>query len=114
MERISRTTVETLTPADVDEVDLVLPDWAREVVLHVLPIDSGTTPDASSVDLLYRVGDDYVAVAGSSPTSCPENQDTTIARSNAPGVVRVQITNGATPPDGGVVLELWAARAGGV
>lgn len=113
MEKIKLETIATLTPSNTDSIVFTLPAGFVSWTILVTPIDdeAGPTPDDPTVTLHYAVGGEFYPINPvSSPAVAKTNFANVITRSDAVAQVRVDLLNGAVPPNGGAVLELMGTR----
>lgn len=106
--------VVVLTASDTDEVDFVLPPWAIGFSFMVIPKDDGTgaPPDAPTLKIQYGASDgEHYDTNPPGTAATVVNEANVVTRSDGMNKLRLVLTNGATPPNGGALIELYAARA---
>lgn len=109
MERIAYQKIDTLTPNDDDNLDFVLPPGFARWTMHIVPKGTGT-PDASTFELQYGIGSSFYTTNPASSGTLTTNQDNVVTRTDQVSKVRLKFTNGATPPDSGIEVEVYGSR----
>jgi hypothetical protein len=115
VERIAKGSISTLRANQTDVLKLAFgPGMFQKWSLHVVPIDSGGhgAVNESTVTVLYNVGGTYYPTNPATTISPISNKDTVKNFDDQVGGIELSFANGANPPDGGALVEIWASRSG--
>lgn len=101
-----------LTSAGTNEVPFEWRGQFTRVSFHMVPIHlGGGSPDAPTFELEWFIGDSYYPVnPPGAAVAMQVNKDNIATIEDVHVKGRLKFVNGATPPDGGVKIEIWGTR----